>query len=679
MTCRLPAARSRIGVLCACLLATGIGLAAPAAYAAPNITWVVPPPPTSVSGEEFPLVWNLSGFTSPVSQNGVAYGVTKVEGTSDNQPGGNGTYSETFIVPEVTASLAIKFVAYALYNGRYETSPVVSVAISVPVTDTDPPAIIGQAPASDQTDVPLNARISVRVRDETGVDAASLRMRVAANASWVPGSTSVQPVVPGNPLEYDVVFTPEAGLPPGTLVQAGVDAADVFGNAMPMHVFGFRTLVPEAAEQFFIGDLDVAPHPRLGLAFPGGNSAMFSKISGGGIGVVRVSVDWSTREPSRGVYDWQGMDNKVRNLQRLGIDPFLTIYSDAEWATDPDTWHVKNSTPLSMSRWRGFVQRIVERYDGDGVGDSDVLIRPVKYYQVANEWESSTNKVGGWASGYDRLVVYVNAAYDGAKAADPNAVFVLGGIASLNADILVLWEGLGDFVARQRFSETSSVEFTREDIVSSGWGEMYEALYTVFLRAKYDWADIHMYGPPERDPLRLAAFRPYVSGRPFITSECGGPSLDYSTYTAHNHFMAVMHRVLIDLSQGMPFSLWFNLTEGRSTWGNQRVALMDEYGRPKPGYRAYQLLSVILEDMRSVQYIAPGQYLIHRSGASPLFVAWYPGEGPTSVGVPPGVDPSFLLRVTSASAASYTLVPNEAGPVSLTNLPLVVGDLPQQL
>lgn len=439
-------------------------------------------------------------------------------------------------------------------------------------------------------------------------------------------------------------------------------------------------LVTAPAEQHAIADLAIEPRDSLGLAFPGDDPADYALVAGAGIGVVRLNVSWADVEPAPGRYDWAALDAKVIALQRDGMEPLLTLFSDAEWATDPNTATAKNRTPLRMATWATFVHAVAERYDADGLEDAAGLRHPVRHFQVANEWLSATNASGGWASSKDVLIVYVNAAHDAVKAANANAVFVMGGIASLNLDVMVLHEGLADYTARQRWADGREVVITPEMAASPVYDPIIAEVYRVLETCRYDYADVHLYGPVEHDPYKIFLIGQHTDGRPLVSTECGGPSLDYSTYTPAAHFLGVFERNLTTLGHGLPFVQWFQLVEGPSTWGNQRVALMDATYAPKPGYRAYQLLSALLRDMERVEVLAPGQFLVHRSGGqSSLFVAWRTAQGPDSVSLGGVYTGAALLRVTDATAGTYTITTHDGGPVSLTELPLVLGNLPSGL
>ena len=389
--------------------------------------------------------------------------------------------------------------------------------------------------------------------------------------------------------------------------------------------------------------MSVSPNPRLGLAFPGDQTRYYRAIAEAGIGVTRLSVSWKRVEPRPGQFDFRGLDGRVKALQDLGIQPFLTFESDSEWATDPATRKVKNARPTDLGRWQTFVRTVVNRYDRDGRGDMPGLRFPVRYYQAANEWISDSNGSGGWAGTTDQLIAYVNAAHDAVAAEDGNAVFVMGGIASFNSDVLMVSQDGARMQVRQTWSRGSETVLSQAEIAGPQISSIVRnRVLPVMSGAKYDIASVHLYGPETRDLARLKLVR-RLSRRPVLSTECGGPTLDYGgRYSPEGHFRAVIHRNLNVLSAGSPFCLWFRLGEGPgATYGNARTALYKGPNKPKPGVFAYRLLSRLIDAKATVRREGDARFSVTRADGRRIDIAW----GPAAAG----------LRSQSASAGRETL------------------------
>jgi hypothetical protein len=375
------------------------------------------------------------------------------------------------------------------------------------------------------------------------------------------------------------------------------------------------------------------------------------------------------------------LDRRIVKLQSLGIEPFLTFESNADWATRPETHGITNGTPINMSDWTTFVSLTVDRYDADGWDDAPGLLRPVRYYQTANEWNGPDNEAGGWLGTDQELIDFVIATADAIKAVDPRAKLAMGGITPGLLDRAVLNRNLADYEVCRRsgpdqpFDCRTAVDFQTPQVDAE------IARVKSILVAVAPWVDaldLHLYGPADRDAARIQLVRAAGWRKPLVAAECGGPSLHYQDYAPEDHFMAVVERNLYDFGEGLMFCLWYRLGEGPETsFGNSRTALFDEFLIDKPGYAAYKLLAYILQDMTSVERGVGNSFTIHRRNGPPLVVAWLE-EGQTSGFMP--LPPNFtgsVMEVTDAVLGTYEVKPiHWLGLEPLSQWPKVAGELP---
>lgn len=427
----------------------------------------------------------------------------------------------------------------------------------------------------------------------------------------------------------------------------------------------------------------VPPTPRLGLAFPG-NFVNYPVLGEIGVGVVRLSAAWKRLERSPGQYEWSTFDKQIRMLQNLGIEPFLTFESNAPWAVRRNTSSLVNGTPKDKRQWQRFVRAVVERYDGDGKKDASSLLRPVRYFQVANEWLGAENRAGGWLGTTDELIEFINLSHDTVKEASPKAIFVHGGIASGQVDRLVLYEK-GTECLRQ--PDLKQCPHVWQLIGSKGKYIRHqgEKATRVLGETRYDVADLHLYGRLEYDLPRIQTMRNMSGNRPLLSSECGGPSLIKrgDTYRPEDHFIAALGRNLTALSEGLAFCLWFRIAEGRGgSRINKKVPLIDTNRQPKPGFQAYKLLAIVLEGAERVERRGDNIFVIHRKHASPLVVAWKDkGDKRDSIMLPPEAS-GEVLHITDLANATYVIeaVPSQKASLPLSQLPWVAGKkLPKAL
>ena len=398
----------------------------------------------------------------------------------------------------------------------------------------------------------------------------------------------------------------------------------------------------------WLWSLTPAPSPQLGVAFPGKDPQYYPLMSEAGIGVARIGVNWRFVEPRPGEFRFRALDERIAALDALQITPFITFYSDADWAVIP-TDNVKNAAPRDMAQWARFVGTVAARYSGDGKGPA--LRQPVQYYQVANEFLSDRNRSGGWDGTPQDLISYINTAHDAVKAAAPEATFVLGGIASMNLDAALLAMARADYPVQQRWKDGSKTVVTPELLAQPDIQEnLLVTLPRILAEARYDIADAHLYGSEARDELRMGLLAE-LSGRRVLSSECGGPSLDYDrTYTGQGHYHAVIWRNLNVLSAGGDFCTWFGLGEGLgATYGNTRVPLYTRDIEEKPGVQAYRLLATLLAGGAEVTRDGPALFTI-ATQHGPVHVA----VAPEAFAALPDAAPIICIQDAETQTATVT-------------------------
>ncbi len=388
---------------------------------------------------------------------------------------------------------------------------------------------------------------------------------------------------------------------------------------------------PPGVGNMLLSDLAVSPQPSLGISFASNQVNTYPRLAAAGMTIARINATWSFREPNRGVYDWRGLDQRIKAMQAVGIEPFITFAPDAPAYTEATKYGTPNRMPTDLAHWRQFVRATVERYDFDGKDDMPGLRARVKYWQAINEFTNQGRVIAGWAGTWDQFVAVNNATYAAVHDADQGANYCLGGISS----------GALDFLA--------------------AGGAKADLLKSITKRCKFDLVDGHFYGPESLIPARVKFLRTIARGAPIVCTEAGGPSLNVESYTPEAHFKAVMGINLEALSRGVKFVLWFRSNDGgHPTHGNSMTALWDADGNPKPGFYAYYLLAALLDGSTGVTGSNP--YTISYRDGHKRTVEWGAGTINTK---------QASLQVTDLATGAYKMVP--AGSRKVGQLPLVTG------
>lgn len=79
-------------------------------------------------------------------------------------------------------------------------------------------------------------------------------------------------------------------------------------------------------------------------------------------------------------WDFARRDDQVRYIQEGGLEPIIML---GPWPGNKTSNYTDDYLP-DEAAYRAYVQRIVERYDGDGIDDMPGLLRPVTMFEADN-------------------------------------------------------------------------------------------------------------------------------------------------------------------------------------------------------------------------------------------------------------------------------------------------------
>lgn len=174
---------------------------------------------------------------------------------------------------------------------------------------------------------------------------------------------------------------------------------------------------------------------------------------------------WNDIEKEKGVFDWSSTDESLQ-----GKDDYFSgdayhiamIWPYANWDQDKcrqgekykATGHLKESdeelkmgAPCDLSAYANFVEKLVERYDGDGKDDMPELKTPIKYWEIMNEPEMQGGSIGG--AGEDlkffvgtpqEYLEILKTSYQAIKKADPEAKVAHAGMAGMQREFQDFWD-----------------------------------------------------------------------------------------------------------------------------------------------------------------------------------------------------------------------------------------------
>jgi len=161
---------------------------------------------------------------------------------------------------------------------------------------------------------------------------------------------------------------------------------------------------------------------------------------------------WGQIEETKGIYNWDNVDQYVARAQQQDFAILATIWPFASW--DQAGWDVDDDgsvvfeeemgrsrhKPDNMDAYQEFVTALVERYDGDGIDDIPGLKFPIKHWEASNEPSMQDGFNTFFDGSPEDYLEILKATYQAVKAADPEAKVVQGGMAGMEPWMISFWE-----------------------------------------------------------------------------------------------------------------------------------------------------------------------------------------------------------------------------------------------
>lgn len=200
---------------------------------------------------------------------------------------------------------------------------------------------------------------------------------------------------------------------------------------------------------------------------------------------------WDNIEHKKGEFNWDKTDEIIKSHQKNNNYLLAMIQPYANWDQDAchgDEYIAKNSKeaggdlkvgkPCDMDAYQNFLDKLVERYDGDGENDMPELKIPVKYWEIMNEPEMQGSDSGGMGeelkffvgSPEDYLEI-LKISYTRIKATDSEAKILHAGMAGMQENFVKFWDPVMAGGAGKYFDianiHTINTDEKREDLFTT--------------------------------------------------------------------------------------------------------------------------------------------------------------------------------------------------------------------
>jgi len=161
---------------------------------------------------------------------------------------------------------------------------------------------------------------------------------------------------------------------------------------------------------------------------------------------------WGEIERKPGDYNWRRTDQLISQWQSRRVAVLVTVWPFADW--DQESCHADQSRaegsfpefgdllymPCDMDAYLAWLSAVVERYDGDGVGDMPGMDYPLRHWEILNEPAMQSPELTFFQEGPEEYLQLLQLSYNTVKDADANAVVLPGGQAGMQPDFKGFWD-----------------------------------------------------------------------------------------------------------------------------------------------------------------------------------------------------------------------------------------------
>jgi len=335
---------------------------------------------------------------------------------------------------------------------------------------------------------------------------------------------------------------------------------------------------------------------------------------------------WDFIERERGEYIWQLTDSYVQKIQGHNMAFLALIWPFAEWdqanwgtapaGTSPifcEQWVGRSRRkPYDMDAYRRFVSALVERYDGDGIGDMPGLKYPIKYWQAGGPPSVQGGYFNFFNGSSEDYLEVLKATYEAVKEADPEAKVLHAAMLNTNPRNVSFWEpifkkgsqyfDIANVHIPWPFAELGHAELDKTGLIAKAEGQVSE-----FKKL------LSEYGIDK--PIWVTAALYYFSES--ISPEEHGQILVRSYVIS---FASGADKFFYDMFRPGPFVKPFF----------KRCTPVDENGEKRPAYYGLKTLIEKLDKFTSAEKLAEGQYRFTVEGKA-IYVLWGSSKIPEEI------------------------------------------------
>ena len=373
-------------------------------------------------------------------------------------------------------------------------------------------------------------------------------------------------------------------------------------------------------------------------------------------------VSWFSMESTPGVYNFDGLDAVIKKIQNINLDctpvlfavnafgdkrvqliqkignqdmtGFLRSDSSIYWKLYP------NDEEGTMNTWLNFVQKVVERYDNDGINDMPGLKYPIRNYHLLEEHPEIFIDT-------DSYIKLLKASTPIVRQAYPDAKIILAGLAGNYSRYFAYMDS---FITDDDAGVINGVKHVKAWwTIHPGWQSNKSDFEKILQEGKdyYDIVDIHFY--EEKETFlegKVAWMKNKLNGlgvsKPIWCIEGGGPlKLTEAQHLAgdtqgdwyfgpysdkeNSEFVIKLH--VMAAASGVERQHWgLSATPEGAYWSGpwHNMALATSNLQLKPSYFTFKLMVKMLKDFKSVSDLSTNEDHLYEFSwdNDKCYVAW---------------------------------------------------------
>ena len=308
-----------------------------------------------------------------------------------------------------------------------------------------------------------------------------------------------------------------------------------------------------------------------------------------GAKIIRTGQEWGGIQPTPDVWKWEGLDEIVDMYMKQGVEMQVLLGFTPKWAADPEKQKSKEWTDWNRSKpdieaWKKYAYNFASRYKGK-----------IRFFELWNEPD-----IGFFKGTFEEYMEMIKTAYPEIKKANPDAIVLTGGFASL-----------GYHPSTKKDFHKNVLEF----------GQDYFDVHATHEHGSFD-NYVKITDGVLQDVRKLLK-----TNKPWYPNETAMHSLNGEDYQAE----VLVQKMVFSKARGAIAYNWYDLrNDGFNPMdGEHNYGILTNDFYPKAGYPVYNELAKIMRGKKLVKDLTDSNVyaFLFAGGGEQVVAAWLKNSG----------------------------------------------------